>query len=64
MINLNTWVDFDRFDEYKISPLTVKALTAAGYVQMTRVQEATLSACLNGASLLKLQYLCPQKKLG
>ncbi|OMO58695.1 hypothetical protein COLO4_34425 [Corchorus olitorius] len=35
-----------RFDECGISPLTVKALSAAGYVQMTRVQEATLSVCL------------------
>ncbi|XP_011022738.1 PREDICTED: probable DEAD-box ATP-dependent RNA helicase 48 isoform X4 [Populus euphratica] len=35
-----------RFDECGLSPLTVKALTAAGYVQMTRVQEATLSVCL------------------
>nr|XP_034887988.1 probable DEAD-box ATP-dependent RNA helicase 48 isoform X4 [Populus alba] len=37
-----------RFDECGLSPLTVKALTAAGYVQMTRVQEATLSVCLEG----------------
>ncbi|CAN4115473.1 unnamed protein product [Withania somnifera] len=40
-----------RFDEYDVSPLTVKALTAAGYVQMTKVQEATLSACLEGLQL-------------
>lgn len=52
MINLNTWVDSVRFDECEISPLTVKALTAAGYMQMTRVQEATLSAVLEGMSLL------------
>lgn len=37
-----------RFDECGISPLTIKALTAAGYIQMTRVQEATLSVCLEG----------------
>lgn len=37
-----------RFNECGISPLTIKALTAAGYVQMTRVQEATLSVCLEG----------------
>lgn len=37
-----------RFDEYDVSPLTVKALNAAGYIQMTRVQEATLSVCLQG----------------
>ncbi|KAL7000163.1 RNA helicase [Sarracenia purpurea var. burkii] len=34
---------FSRFDECNVSPLTIKALTQAGYVQMTRVQEATLS---------------------
>uniref|UniRef100_A0A6N2K718 ATP-dependent RNA helicase n=1 Tax=Salix viminalis TaxID=40686 RepID=A0A6N2K718_SALVM len=37
-----------RFDECGLSPLTVKAFIAAGYVQMTRVQEATLSVCLEG----------------
>ncbi|XP_050227425.1 probable DEAD-box ATP-dependent RNA helicase 48 [Mercurialis annua] len=37
-----------RFDECGLSPFTVKALTAAGYVQMTTVQEATLSICLEG----------------
>ncbi|CAH9144342.1 unnamed protein product [Cuscuta epithymum] len=41
-----------RFDECEISPSTVKALVEAGYVQMTRVQEATLSACLNGRDAL------------
>ena len=45
-----------RFDEYDVSPLTVKALTAAGYVQMTKVQEATLSTCLEGMLLLILKY--------
>ncbi|TYH40741.1 hypothetical protein ES332_D12G269000v1 [Gossypium tomentosum] len=35
-----------RFDECGISPWTVKALSAAGYFLMTRVQEATLSVCL------------------
>lgn len=43
---------FYRFDECGISPLTIKALTAAGYIQMTRVQEATLSVCLEGMLLL------------
>ncbi|CAN1796557.1 Probable DEAD-box ATP-dependent RNA helicase 48 [Linum perenne] len=37
-----------RFDESGISPLTIKAMEAAGYLQMTRVQEATLSSCLDG----------------
>ncbi|KAJ8766196.1 hypothetical protein K2173_021713 [Erythroxylum novogranatense] len=41
-----------RFDECDISPLTVKALTEAGYVQMTRVQGATLSVCLEGKDAL------------
>lgn len=39
---------FYRFDDSGISPLTVKALSEAGYFQMTRVQEATLSVCLEG----------------
>ncbi|KAK2634136.1 hypothetical protein Ddye_028928 [Dipteronia dyeriana] len=42
----------NRFDECGISPLTIKALTAAGYIQMTRVQEATLSVCLEGKDAL------------
>lgn len=41
-----------RFDECDVSPLTVKALSEAGYVQMTRVQEATLSVCLDGKDAL------------
>ncbi|XVF51526.1 hypothetical protein PTKIN_Ptkin04bG0191800 [Pterospermum kingtungense] len=41
-----------RFDESGISPLTVKALSVAGYFQMTRVQEATLSVCLEGKDAL------------
>ncbi|GLT67826.1 hypothetical protein SLA2020_401050 [Shorea laevis] len=41
-----------RFDESGISPLTVKALSAAGYFQMTRVQEATLSVSLEGKDAL------------
>ncbi|XP_023551234.1 probable DEAD-box ATP-dependent RNA helicase 48 isoform X1 [Cucurbita pepo subsp. pepo] len=41
-----------RFDECGLSPLTVKALSSAGYVRMTRVQEATLSLCLEGKDTL------------
>ncbi|WOK94856.1 DEAD-box ATP-dependent RNA helicase 48-like [Canna indica] len=41
-----------RFDECGISPLTVKALTDAGYIQMTVVQEAALSVCLDGKDAL------------
>ncbi|KAI4377872.1 hypothetical protein MLD38_015435 [Melastoma candidum] len=37
-----------RFDQCDISPLTIKALTASGYVHMTTVQEAALSVCLEG----------------
>ena len=41
-------VCFFRFDECGIYPLTVKALSSAGYLQMTRVQEATLGVCIEG----------------
>ncbi|KAH7513964.1 hypothetical protein FEM48_Zijuj11G0038600 [Ziziphus jujuba var. spinosa] len=41
-----------RFDDCDISPLTVKALSSAGYVHMTRVQEATLSVLLEGKDAL------------
>ncbi|KAL4570803.1 hypothetical protein LXL04_026466 [Taraxacum kok-saghyz] len=41
-----------RFDEYNASPLTIKALNLAGYVQMTKVQDATISACLEGQDAL------------
>ncbi|XP_018505716.2 probable DEAD-box ATP-dependent RNA helicase 48 [Pyrus x bretschneideri] len=41
-----------RFDECGISPLTVKALTSAGYIKMTRVQEAAVSVCLEGKDAL------------
>ncbi|WVZ73054.1 hypothetical protein U9M48_021408 [Paspalum notatum var. saurae] len=41
-----------RFDECGISPLTVKALTDAGYVQTTVVQEAALPICLEGKDVL------------
>ncbi|MED6195551.1 hypothetical protein PIB30_038882 [Stylosanthes scabra] len=41
-----------RFDECGISPLTIKALSSAGYIHMTRVQEASLSVCLEGKDAL------------
>ncbi|EOA33631.1 hypothetical protein CARUB_v10019793mg, partial [Capsella rubella] len=41
-----------RFDESSISPLTLKALSASGIVNMTRVQYATLSECLDGKDAL------------
>uniref|UniRef100_A0A0D9VMX3 ATP-dependent RNA helicase n=1 Tax=Leersia perrieri TaxID=77586 RepID=A0A0D9VMX3_9ORYZ len=41
-----------RFDECGISPLTVKALTDAGYVQTTVVQETTIPMCLEGKDVL------------
>ncbi|XP_027344391.1 probable DEAD-box ATP-dependent RNA helicase 48 isoform X2 [Abrus precatorius] len=41
-----------RFDECGISPLTVKALSSAGYIHMTRVQEASLPICLEGMDAL------------
>ncbi|XP_063938118.1 uncharacterized protein LOC108194247 [Daucus carota subsp. sativus] len=34
------------FDEFDASPLTVEPITSAGYIQMTKVQEATIAACL------------------
>ncbi|KAM7531293.1 hypothetical protein LguiB_034703 [Lonicera macranthoides] len=50
--NEESYLSEKRFDECDVSPFTVKALTAAGYVQMTKVQEATLSACLEGKDAL------------
>ncbi|XP_047338254.1 probable DEAD-box ATP-dependent RNA helicase 48 [Impatiens glandulifera] len=41
-----------KFEECDVSPLTVKALTEAGFVQMTRVQEATISVGLEGNDAL------------
>ncbi|XP_058108021.1 probable DEAD-box ATP-dependent RNA helicase 48 [Magnolia sinica] len=41
-----------RFDECNISPLTIKALSLAGYVQMTMVQESALPSCLDGKDVL------------
>lgn len=41
-----------RFADSGVSPMTVKALTAAGFVLMTRVQEAALSICLEGKDAL------------
>ncbi|BAF10498.1 dEAD-box ATP-dependent RNA helicase 48 [Oryza sativa Japonica Group] len=41
-----------RFEECGISPLTVKALTDAGYVQTTVVQETALPMCLEGKDVL------------
>nr|XP_043607245.1 probable DEAD-box ATP-dependent RNA helicase 48 [Erigeron canadensis] len=41
-----------RFDECNVSTLTIKALKLAGYVQMTKVQDATISTCLEGKDVL------------
>ncbi|KAG1361279.1 DEAD-box ATP-dependent RNA helicase 48 [Cocos nucifera] len=41
-----------RFDECSISPLTIRALADARYVQMTVVQEAALPVCLEGKDAL------------
>ncbi|KAI0489287.1 hypothetical protein KFK09_029129 [Dendrobium nobile] len=41
-----------RFDEYNISPLTIKALNLAGYVNLTVVQEAALLEILEGKDVL------------
>ncbi|CAN0873579.1 Probable DEAD-box ATP-dependent RNA helicase 48 [Linum grandiflorum] len=37
-----------RFDESGLSSLTIRAMEAIGHLRMTKVQEATLSACLDG----------------
>ncbi|KAG0447782.1 hypothetical protein HPP92_028148 [Vanilla planifolia] len=41
-----------RFDECKISPLSIKALSTAGYLNMTIVQEAALPIFLEGKDVL------------
>ncbi|KAL6912313.1 hypothetical protein ACP4OV_001118 [Aristida adscensionis] len=41
-----------RFDECGISPMTVKALTDAGYIHTTVVQDAALPICLEGKDVL------------
>ncbi|KAK8463568.1 hypothetical protein SEVIR_1G380600v4 [Setaria viridis] len=53
-----------RFDECGISPMTVQALTDAGYVQTTVVQEAALPICLDGTIfiLLSLRMFSNKKK--
>ncbi|RDX88446.1 putative DEAD-box ATP-dependent RNA helicase 33 [Mucuna pruriens] len=48
----HTILSTTRFDECSISPLTIKALSSAGYVHMTRVQEASLPICLEGMDAL------------
>ncbi|PWA67962.1 DNA/RNA helicase, DEAD/DEAH box type, N-terminal [Artemisia annua] len=48
----DTILSTKRFDECDVSPLTIKALTLAGYVQMTKVQDATITTCLEGKDAL------------
>ncbi|KAK9121432.1 hypothetical protein Syun_019049 [Stephania yunnanensis] len=48
----DSFLTHKRFDECGVSPLTIKVLTSAGYVHMTKVQEATLSVCLEGMDAL------------
>lgn len=43
-----------RFDDFGISPLTVKALSESGYVYATVVQEASLCIGLEGISFIPL----------
>ncbi|KAL2904853.1 DEAD-box ATP-dependent RNA helicase 26 [Bienertia sinuspersici] len=43
------WV---RFDQYAISPLSLKAIKDAGYEKMTTVQEATLPTILKGKDVM------------
>lgn len=41
-----------RFDQYSVSPMSLKALKDAGYEKMTVVQEATLPVILKGKDVL------------
>ncbi|XP_074563562.1 DEAD-box ATP-dependent RNA helicase 48-like [Curcuma longa] len=47
-----TLITNKRFADSGISPLTIKALTDAGYIQMTVVQDAALPVCLDGKDAL------------
>ena len=49
---------FNSFDELEISPLTIKALTLAGYAQMTGVQEAAISVVLDGTLTIFFWISC------
>ncbi|XP_010461828.1 PREDICTED: DEAD-box ATP-dependent RNA helicase 31-like [Camelina sativa] len=43
---------FNRFDQYPLSPLSLKAMKEAGYETMTVVQKATLPVILKGKDVL------------
>lgn len=48
----NSYLTDTKFDQYSISPLSLKALKVAGYEKMTVVQEATLPVILKGKDVL------------
>ena len=52
---------FYRFDQFPLSPLSLKALEDAGFKTMTVVQEATLPIILKGEHFISLELLVMQK---
>ncbi|XP_006281746.2 DEAD-box ATP-dependent RNA helicase 31 [Capsella rubella] len=48
----NSYLTKTRFDQYPLSPLSLKAIKDAGYETMTVVQEATLPIILKGKDVL------------
>ncbi|XP_019093943.1 PREDICTED: DEAD-box ATP-dependent RNA helicase 31-like [Camelina sativa] len=48
----NSYLTKTRFDQYPLSPLSLKAMKDAGYETMTVVQEATLPVILKGKDVL------------
>ncbi|XP_008789556.2 DEAD-box ATP-dependent RNA helicase 31-like [Phoenix dactylifera] len=48
----DSYLSQTRFDQFSLSPLTLKGIKAAGYERMTVVQEATLPIILKGKDVL------------
>nr|XP_010925739.1 LOW QUALITY PROTEIN: DEAD-box ATP-dependent RNA helicase 31-like [Elaeis guineensis] len=48
----DSYLSQTRFDQFSLSPLTLKGIKAAGYERMTVVQEATLPVILKGKDVL------------
>lgn len=47
----SNFIQFLRFDQFSISPLSLKGIKDAGYEKMTLVQEATFPVILKGSFL-------------
>ncbi|KAK8956147.1 DEAD-box ATP-dependent RNA helicase 31 [Platanthera guangdongensis] len=47
-----SYLSLARFDQFPLSPLSLKGVKAAGYERMTEVQEATLPVILKGKDVL------------